>query len=198
MVAPDVEALGQILDVILATLCLYWPRVEEPLWCPNDLARGTRLFLGHKLQGQGTIFPLDLLHARDKPDYRLAVCFDAVNKAEIAGVGSTLDSDPLVLLKGCLADLGTDLEHLGHVAVGYHLHAFLEYSCYAVNDGVHVAHVVSLNVQAAAHLVAAKHRQDHEGLLAVQEIEGLPEKLHCELPLLPLETLDLPDLGIED
>lgn len=156
MVAPDVEALRKVLEIVLATLCLDRSRVEEPLRRPDDLARGSRLSLSHKLQGHGPIFLFDLLNARDKSHYRLPVGFNAVNEAEISGVGSALHSDPLVFLEGGLADLGAYLKHLRHVCVGYHLHAFLEDSCDAVDDGVHVYHVVSFDVQAAAHLVAAE------------------------------------------
>ena len=64
VIAPEVEALSEGLDVLLSALFLNRSRVEEPLGRTDDLALPLFL-LGNKLHASVSFIILDLLHARD-------------------------------------------------------------------------------------------------------------------------------------
>jgi len=58
--------------------------------------------------------------------------------------------------------------------------------------------IVSLDVDAPLGLLAVEDRQDHEGFLLVQEIDGLLEELGYQTSLRAIQTAHLPDLGFHD
>jgi len=58
--------------------------------------------------------------------------------------------------------------------------------------------IVSLDVDAPLGLLAVEDRQDHEGFLLVQEIDGLLEELGYQTSLRAIQTAHLPDLGLHD
>lgn len=58
--------------------------------------------------------------------------------------------------------------------------------------------IVSLNVDTTLSLFAVEDRQDHEGFLMVQEIDGLLEELCYQTSLRAIEAAHLPYLGVHD
>ncbi len=133
VVAPEVEALSEGLDVLLSALFLNRSRVEEPLGRTDDLALSLFL-LGNKLHASVSFLILDLLHARDKSHDGLFVCLDLLYQSKVSSVDTALDSHPLMLLEGSLTNFRTYLEHLGHISVGNHLNASLVNSGYSIDD----------------------------------------------------------------
>lgn len=58
--------------------------------------------------------------------------------------------------------------------------------------------IVSLDVYAPLGLFAIEDRQDHEGFLLVEEIDGLLEELGYQTSLTAVQTANLPYLRVHD
>ena len=166
VVLPIVDTLAEEFMTFLLALSFGATRIKELLRNPNNFAL-IWFQLCDEFKLELTILIVIGLNSGNKLDKSLLVALDTLDKSKIPTIDPLLNSDPRVVLKSSLADLVAHVQNLRHLRIRDHFDLSPVDTLNPMNEGQHMRHVVSLDIDAARSLVAVEYREDHERFLLI-------------------------------